>query len=87
MLQVEIGLGKGYTDKEIVTAVIRAVQPGLQLRSYLESVGDRTLARLRKILCFLGKNATELYQSLTNIAQQPNEDSQTFLMRALTSRQ
>jgi hypothetical protein len=38
MLQVEIGLGKGYTDKEIVTAVIRAVQPGLQLRSYLESV-------------------------------------------------
>ncbi|CAB4032757.1 Hypothetical predicted protein, partial [Paramuricea clavata] len=38
MLQVEIGLGKGYTNKEIVTAVIRAVQPGLQLRSYLESV-------------------------------------------------
>ena len=43
MLQVEIGLGKGYTHKEIVTAVIRAVQPGLQLRSYLESVGDLTL--------------------------------------------
>jgi hypothetical protein len=86
MLQVEIGLGKGYTDKEIVTAVIRAVQPGLQLRSYLESVDDLTLARLRKILRFHfhEKNATESYQALTNIAQQPNEDSEAFLMRALT---
>ncbi|CAB4014373.1 Retrovirus-related Pol poly from transposon opus [Paramuricea clavata] len=89
MLQVEIGLGKGYTDKEIVTAVIRAVQPGLQLRSYLESVGDLSLARLRTILRFHfhEKNATELYQALTNIAQQPNEDSEAFLMRALTIRQ
>jgi hypothetical protein len=89
MLQVEIGLGKGYTAKEIVTAVIRAVQPGLQLRSYLESVGDLTLARLRKILRFHfhEKNASELYQALTNIAQQPNEDSEAFLMRALTIRQ
>jgi hypothetical protein len=50
---------------------------------------DLTLARLRKILRFHfhEKNATELYQALTNIAQQPNEDSQAFLMRALTIRQ
>ena len=83
MLQVEMGLGKGYTDQEIVTAVIRAVQPGLQLQSYLESVGDLTLVRLRKILRlhFHEKNATELYQILTNITQQPNEDPQAFLMR------
>ncbi len=89
MLQVEMGLGKGYTDKEIVTAVITAVQPGLQLRSYLESVGDLTLVRLQKILRFHfhEKNATELYQMLTNIIQQPNEDPQAFLMRALTIRQ
>ena len=89
MLQVEMGLGKGYTDKEIVTAVIRAVQPGLQLRSYLEGVSDLTLVRLRKILRFHfhEKNATELHQMLTNITQQPNEDPQAFLMRALTIRQ
>ena len=46
MLKVEMGLGEGYSDKEIVTAVIRAVQPGLQLQSYLESVGDLTLIML-----------------------------------------
>ncbi len=87
--QVEMEFGKGHTDKEIVTAVIRAVQPGLQLRSYLESVGDLTLVRLRKILRFHfhEKNATELYQMLTNITQQPNEDPQAFLMRALNIRQ
>ena len=65
------------------------MQPGLQLRSYLENMTDLTLPRLRKILRFHfhEKNATELYQLLTNIAQQPNEDPQSFLMRALTIRQ
>ncbi|CAH3039210.1 unnamed protein product, partial [Porites lobata] len=84
--QIEAGLTKGYSDKEVVSAVVRAVQPGLQLRSYLETMVDLTLPRLRKILRFHfhERNATELYQLLTNIAQQPNEDPQSFLMRALT---
>lgn len=87
--QIDAGLSKGYEDKEVVSAVIRAVQPGLQLRSYLENMTELTLPKLRKILRFHfhEKNATELYQLLTNIAQQPNEDPQSFLMRALTIRQ
>ena len=87
--QIESGLAKGYSDKEVVSAVVRAIQPGLQLRSYLENMTDLTLPRLRKILRFHfhEKNATELYQLLTNIAQLPNEDPQSFLMRALTIRQ
>ena len=87
--QIESGLAKGYSDKEVVSAVVRAVQPGLQLRCYLENMTDLTLLRLRKIIRFHfhEKNATELYQLLTNIAQQPNEDAQSFLMRALTIRQ
>ena len=87
--QIEAGLTKGHSDKEVVSAVVRAVQPGLQLRSYLETMVDPTLPRLRKILRFhfQERNATELYQLLTNIAQQPNEDPQSFLMRALTVRQ
>ena len=87
--QIEAGLTKGYSDKEVVSAVVRAVQPGLQLRSYLETMVDLTLPRLRKILRFhfRKRNATELYQLLTNIAQQPNEDPQSFLIRALTVRQ
>ena len=87
--QIEAGLAKGYADKEVVSAVVRAVQPGLQLRSYLENMTELTLPRLRKILRFHfhEKNATELYQLLTNITQQPNEDPQSFLMRVLTIRQ
>ena len=87
--QIEAGLAKGYADKEVVSAVVRAVQPGLQLRSYLENMTELTLPRLRKILRFHfhEKNATELYQLLTTITQQPNEDPQSFLMRALTIRQ
>ena len=87
--QIEAGLKRSYSDQEVVLAVIRAVQPGLQLRSYLESVNNITLERLRKILRFHfhEKSATELYQSLTTAAQQENEDPQSFLMRALTIRQ
>ncbi|RUA05109.1 MAG: hypothetical protein DSY43_05325 [Gammaproteobacteria bacterium] len=87
--QIETGLEKSYSSKEIVIAVIRAVQPGLQLRSYLESVTDLTLERLRKFLRFHfhEKSATELYQHLTTLTQQPNEDPQSFLMKALTIRQ
>ena len=50
---------------------------------------DLTLPRLHKILRFHfhERNATELYQLLINIAQQPNEDPQSFLMRSLTVRQ
>ena len=69
--QIESGLAKGYADKEVVGAVVRAVQPGMQLRSYLENMTDLTLPRLRKILRFHfhETNATELYQLLTNRAQ------------------
>jgi len=48
--QIEARLAEGYLDKEVVSAVVRAVQPGLQLRSYLESMTELTLPRLRKIL-------------------------------------
>lgn len=89
MSQIEAGIAKGYSDKEVVSAVVRAVQPGLQLRSYLENTVELTLPKLRKIIRFHfhEKNATELYQLLTNLAQEPKEDPPSFLMRALTIRQ
>ncbi|KAJ7997565.1 hypothetical protein DPEC_G00230320 [Dallia pectoralis] len=34
--QIESGLNKDYSEQEIVDSVIRAITPGLQLRSYLE---------------------------------------------------
>jgi hypothetical protein len=61
--QIQNGIEKGYTENEIVMAVVRCVQAGIPLRAYLESIPDLTLARLRKILrChFQEKSATELY--------------------------
>ena len=50
--QIEGGLAKGYSDKKVVSAVIRAVQSGLHLRSYLKNMTVLTLPRLCKILRF-----------------------------------
>lgn len=87
--QIDAGLKKGYTETEVATAVIRSIQAGLQLRSYLEGLSGLTLPKLRKILRFhfQEKSATELYQLLANISQLPKEDPQSFLIRALTIRQ
>ena len=87
--QIESGLKKGDTESEVVTAVIRSIQAGLQLRSYLEGLTRLRLPKLRKILRFhfQEKSATELYQLLANISPMPKEDPQSFLIRALTIRQ
>ena len=44
---------------------------------------------LKKIIRFHfhESSATELYQTLANITQEPKEDPQSFLIRALTTRQ
>ena len=73
MRQIESGLARGYQDTEIIDAVIRAIVPRMQLRSYLETIHVLTLPRLRSILRshFQEKSATELYQHLTKIVSQP----------------
>ena len=61
--QIESGIKEGYKDSEIVEAVIHAVSPSLNLRSYMEIIQDLSLSRLRQIMkChFKQKSATELY--------------------------
>ena len=74
---------------EIVGAVINTVSPQLHLRSYLEGMKNLKLQELRQILRshYCEKSATEAYQELTNIVQEPNETPINFLMRALRTRQ
>ena len=43
--QIESGLERGYPETEIIEAVIRAVGPGIALRSYLEATPGITLAK------------------------------------------
>lgn len=87
--QIEHGLLKGFPETEIVDAVIRAIVPGMQLRSYLEGKNDLTLPTLRRILrChYQEKSATELYKQLSSEAQSVKETPQSFLIRTLDLRQ
>ena len=48
--QIESGIRAGYKESEIVEAVIRAVSPSVNLRSYLEMIQDLSLSRLRLIM-------------------------------------
>ena len=84
--QIDAGLKAGYKENEIIDAVIRAVSPSLQLRSYLEMIQDLTLTRLRLIMKahFKQKSGTELYQELSNLCQETSEIPQDFLVRAMS---
>ncbi len=87
--QIEHGLSRGVSELEIVDAVIRAIAPGMQLRSYLEGKPNLTLSILRCILRahYQEKGATELYKQLTSEVQSSKETPQSFLVRCLDLRQ
>ena len=87
--QIDSAIEKSYPEKEIVDAVINAISPQLHLRSYLEGMKNLSLKELRQILRshYCEKSATEAYQELTNVVQEPNETALNFLMRALKLRQ
>ena len=62
--QIENGLKNDYTEDEIKEAVIiKAINPALSLRRYLEGKVDLTLAKLRRIMRshYQERTATELY--------------------------
>ena len=48
--QIDAGLEKRYEEREIIDAVVRADSPNLKLRSYLETMKDLTLPKLRQML-------------------------------------
>ena len=88
--QIEAGIDKGYTEKEVIQAVINSISPGLSIRSYFEGSHDSlSLARVRKILRshFQEGNATELYQQLLIMSQDPKEDALSYLIRCMDTRQ
>lgn len=87
--QIDAGMDKGCKEREIIDAVIRAISPNLKLRSYLGTMKELTLAKLRQILRahYRQKSGTELYQELTKVCHSPKETPQDFLIRALDLRQ
>eukprot|EP00794_Sanderia_malayensis_P021210 gene21210-23294_t len=83
--QIESAISKGYSENEIVDAVINAISPCLHLKSYLESIKKLSLEQLRQTLRsqYCEKTASEIYQELTNVVQELFEILLSFLMRAL----
>ena len=86
---IEEGRDKGYSDKEIVNAVLRPITPGLYLRNVLETTENLTLSRLMKFLQshFVERNTTDLCQHLSSITQGSQGTATRFVYRAMSLRQ
>ena len=87
--QIESGKEKGYSDREVIDAIIKSIAPGLPLKDYLEAMRETGLPTVIKIIRahYQEKNASELYASLSSLVQTPNEEPQNFLLRALNLRE
>ena len=71
MNQIDSGLKRDYQENEIGDAVIRAISPH-SLRSYVETLSDLSLAKLRRILRvhYREKTASEVYKQLATVPTQ-----------------
>lgn len=85
MNQIEKGQRKGYSDSEVIEAVIRAVSPGLPLRDLLEIKRNLTLPILKTILRghYKVDSFSELLHRLMTLSQDPKESAQNFLFRVM----
>ena len=68
--QIESGLAKGYSEKDIADAVIKSISPHSSLRNYVLTSPDRSLTKLRSILrvFFQEKTVVGFYQALSRIS-------------------
>ncbi|WAR24264.1 hypothetical protein MAR_037933 [Mya arenaria] len=64
--QLESGSHHGYSDRDLIDGVIRAIQAGSKLRGYLEGRDDLPLPKLQSIIraFYKEKRSTELFRAL-----------------------
>ena len=82
MHQIKQARLTGYTDQELINAVISSMVPGLTLRTVLETTPNLTPDRLTQFLedHYEQKNAHDLCNTMTNMLQFPKESVYTFVM-------
>ena len=87
--QINEGKSAGYSEKEIVAGVLKAMAPNLRLRNVLETMADLTLERLNRFLQahFEEGNAPDLCSQLTSMTQLSEESVYQFVIRCLEMRQ
>ena len=87
--QIGSARARGFEDMDICAAVIKAIAPGEELRTYLEMCPTLTLDTLIPVLRmhFKEKDATLVYTELSNGAQGPSETENDFCLRMMALRQ
>ena len=86
---VEDARKKGYGDEEIAMAVRRCVAPGSDTRSYFDLNKKMTLDDMLTFISSSQKETTsrQLYKTLSNAFQKPEEESQKYAVRLLGLRE
>ena len=87
--QISNGLKLGYSQEIVCAAVLKAISPGNNLRTYLESKVDLTITSLIEIMRshFHEKDSTSVFTELSNASQDVNESCQDFVIRMMCLRQ
>ena len=79
----------GYSNKEIINAVIKCINPSLELRAYLEGRTNLTYKSFITTLRshYKEQDATSLFTTLSTTKQSGTETAQEFTMRLMTLKQ
>ena len=87
--QIEAGQRQNYTDEEIISGVIKAMTPGMRLRTVFETLPNLKLPRVRLMLRshYSERSAAELFQLLSNSVQSGDESADEFLIKVYEIRQ
>ena len=87
--QIDNAKQLGYSDARICAAVIKAISPSSNLRTYLESKRTLSVDLLVEILRshFKEKDSASVFTELSNAVQQTTETSLDFVIRLMCLRQ
>ena len=87
--QIESARQRGFDEPDICAAVIKAIVPGEDLRTYLEMCPDLRLETMIPILRahFRETDATAVFTELSNGTQQSTESENDFCLRMMGLRQ
>ena len=80
---------KNYPDHVICAAIIKAISPGKNIRSYLESMPELSLKDVMEFLKshFQEKDSSQYFTDLQNATQESDESMNEFVVRLMCLRQ
>ena len=86
--QITEGLAIGYSDREVISGVIKAMKPGCSLRKYCESRRNLTYSSLISILRshYGVKDSQDLIAEMRMMKQEPKEKVGDFVKRVMAMR-